>query len=216
MYVQDVGSGLQYAGLQRACCGQRETTPSSESQSAFTARIDQVVFSAWSITISQQTTALIHPEGDLSLASTTSSRSARDQIAEMTATLDSLRDEGKISNRRARHLEKVLDLAAKHVDHGRPLAAARLMRHVARVMDKLRDRGRVSSDGAQAMIEAARSVVEELRNEAVGYGREKGPDIGSRAGVMLIISEFKLTVSRVSFATSTSDAETEDPESSPT
>lgn len=133
--------------------------------STLTARDDRVTLSAWSITFSRQTTALIQTGGGLpaSPGEVESPLSPKEQIAEMAELVGKLKDEGKISWRRARHLQKTLDLAAKALEHGRALPAARLLRHVARVADKLADHDRMPGDAAAELIGSARSIVDQLR-----------------------------------------------------
>jgi len=164
--------------------------------STLTTRTDQVTLSAWSITLSRQTTALFQIGDD---ASPTNSKSAeqlnpREHVAEMAEQVRTWKDEGKISWRRARHLQKTLDLAAKALEHGRAFPAARLLRHVARVADKLAEHGKMPGDESAVLIESARSIVDQLREDA---HVSKCCKVTDRAGVLLMKSEFSLTITGV-------------------
>ena len=210
MQIHNFGAQSPYLALQNlnsigSRCGEEKQ---ENPVSTLATRADQVTLSAWSISFSSQTTALTYTNGDLSQPtdSAETQQSPRELIDEMTELIGKLKDEGKISGRRARHLEKVLDLATKALDHGRGLPAARLMRHVARVADKLADRGKLSKDAAAELIGAARDVVDQLRKDAC---ESKCGDVNNRAGVMLMVSEFRLTMTQVSITHQSSETVTE-------
>jgi hypothetical protein len=210
MQIQNFAAQSQYLTLQNLTSIGRHSGEEKQENpvSTLTTRTDQVSLSAWSISISRQTTALINTNGDLSLSagSAEEQQSPQEQIDEMAELVGRLKDEGKISGRRARHLEKVLHLAEKALDHGRALPAARLVRNFARAVDKLAGRGRMSKDAAAELIGSARDVVAQLREDACG---SRCGDVSSRAGVMLMVSEFRLTVTQVSITQQSSETVTD-------
>lgn len=193
MHIQNAGTQSAYRAIERLGETIRSATEEASERigSTIRARSDQVTLSAWSITISQQTTAMFQTN---SFSPTSSNLdvpfSTRQEVDDMKDLVANLKDDGKILWRRARHLQKVLDLASKALEHGRALPAARILRHVARVADKLADRGRMPGDAAAELIGKARDVVDQLRDET----REASCcDVGNRAGIMLLKSEFRLT-----------------------
>jgi hypothetical protein len=80
------------------------------------------------------------------------------------------------------------------------------MRHVARLADRLADRGALPRDAATELVDSARSVVSQLREEACGSGRS---DVLNRAGVMLIVSEFRYQVTHISLGYESEECVTE-------
>ncbi len=211
MQIQSIGAYSAYKALQNlsaATCGCGDEAREN-AVSTLASRTDQVTLSAWSITLSQETTALFQLNGDLSSSAeeTQESLSPREQIDEMADLVRQLKDEGKISGRRARHLLKTLELASKALEHGRGLPAARFLGHVARVVDKLADHGKMPDDAANQLIDSTRSIVQQLRDDASWPIRN---DMSNRAGILLIKSEFRLTITQATFTQETTEVELND------
>jgi hypothetical protein len=211
MQIHSVGAFSAYQALQHLSnfahkSGEEEQ---ENATSATATRSDQATLSAWSITLSRQTSALIQTNAALSdtAAEAKEELSPREQVDEMTELVRQMNDEGKISWRRARHLLKTLDLAAKALEHGRALPAARLLRHVARVADKLAGFEKMPGEEATKLIESARSTVDQLREDASWPIRH---DANNRAGILLMKSEFRLTITQATVTHESAEVETVD------
>jgi hypothetical protein len=205
MYIQSVTAQVQYAMLQLAGYASQDTQAeerSEPSQPLFTG-FDRVELSAWAISISRQTLATI--ESPAAPEVTDSPADARktpsELIADLRGTIETLKQEGTISERMARHLDRLLDHAADSVESGRLRRATRLMRHFARHIGRLTDHGRMTEESGSALIETARDAIHQLRAERhhrwhadrtpSQAQHEQDGSISVRAGVILLFAEFK-------------------------
>ena len=211
MQIQAIGAYSAHRALQQlsGIAQNRGEEEQDSSVSALATRTDRVTLSAWSITFSSQTTALFQTNGELppSTEQPGEALSPREQIDEMVELVNQLKDDGKISWRRARHLLKTLDLATKALEHGRGLPAARLLRHVARVADKLADHSKMPGEAATQLIDSARSIIDQLRDDASWPMRD---EVSNRAGILLMKSEFRLTITQATVTHETAEVETDD------
>jgi hypothetical protein len=198
MFVQQVTTQLQYLALQYA--GLANERPDAEeprpAQQPAVAGFDRIELSAWAISISREALGLIGP-GDVAEQVEDPRQSPRELISELRSTIDGLKQEGKISRRRARHLDRILDLALRNFENGRFRRANRLMLHFSRHIERLAQRDRVSEESAQTMIDSARDFVQQLRTErhsrwmaARAARQSESQAITIKAGVMLFYAEF--------------------------
>ena len=166
MFVQQVTTQLQYLALQFTGLASKPSEaeePQQANQPTVTG-FDRIELSAWAITISREALSLVGPS-EVGEEASDSSKSPRELISDLRSSIDNLREEGKISGRRARHLDRLLDLAAKNMDNGRFRRANRLMLHFSRHIERLTDRGRLDQESGTAMIDTAQDFVKQLRTE---------------------------------------------------
>ena len=199
MFVQQVTSQLQYLTLQyTGLANERPDAdePQPANQPAI-AGFDRVELSVWAISISREALGLIGPS-NVGEQVADSRQSPREVISDLRSTIDSLREEGKISRRRARHLDRILDLALRNFENGRFRRANRLMLHFSRHIERLASRDRVSAESAQSMVESARDFVQQLRTErhsrwmaARAERQSENQSFTIKAGFMLFYAEFK-------------------------
>jgi hypothetical protein len=198
MFISQVTTQLQYLALQFTGLAS-EPSKADEPQQAnqpTVAGFDRIELSAWAITISRETLGLVGP-GGVGEKADEPSRSPREMISDLRSSIDNLREEGQISRRRARHLDRLVDLAARNMDNGRFRRANRLMLHFSRHIERLTDRGRLSGESGQAMIDTAQDFVKQLRTErhdrrmaARETDQSQDKAITVKAGVMLLYAEF--------------------------
>jgi hypothetical protein len=203
MYIQSVTAQWQYATLQlTGCAGANASTEeATEPNQPQVIGFDRVELSAWAISLSRQAIDESGETPEVTDSTEQDPEAPAELIADLRSTVDALREDGTISERMARHLDRILEHAADSIEQGHQRRATRLLRRFAHHVDRLTDHGVLSEETGASMIETAEDAVHQLRAERHHrhHHRHSEPtptqteddSISFRAGVILLFTDLR-------------------------